>query len=181
MADIGYARVSSTGQNLEVQLDKLSGCSRVFEEKASGTTANRPVLEECLRYLREGDSLVITKLDRLARSTLHLTQIAHDLEQRGIDLKVLDQAIDTSTPTGKLLFNVLASISEFETAIRGERQAEGIKKALSKGVKFGAKSKLTKEQVNELRRRREGGEKVRELMSDFGISKATLYRLLSST
>ena len=179
MTDIGYARVSSTGQNLEVQWDKLSGCSRVFEEKASGTTANRPVLEECLRYLREGDSLVITKLDRLARSTLHLTQIAHDLEGRGIDLKVLDQAIDTSTPTGKLLFNVLASISEFETAIRGERQAEGIKKALSKGVKFGAKAKLSEEQVNELRRRRESGEKVRDLMGDFGVSKATFYRLLS--
>jgi len=179
MADIGYARVSTAGQNLEVQLDKLRGCNRVFEEKASGTSHNRPVLQECLRYLREGDSLVITKLDRLARSTLHLTQIAHELEGRGVDLKVLDQAIDTSTPTGKLLFNVLASISEFETAIRGERQAEGIKKALSKGVKFGAKAKLTKEQVNELRRRRENGEKVRELMSDFEISKATLYRLLS--
>ena len=179
MTDIGYARVSSTGQNLEVQLDKLSGCNRVFEEKASGTTHNRPVLQECLRYLREGDALVITKLDRLARSTLHLTQIAHDLEERGVDLKVLDQAIDTSTPTGKLLFNVLASISEFETAIRGERQAEGIKKALSKGVKFGAKAKLSEEQVNELRRRRESGEKVRDLMDDFGVSKATLYRLLS--
>ena len=178
--EIGYARVSSTGQKLEVQLDKLEGCSRVFQEKASGTTNTRPVLQECLRYLRAGDTLVITKLDRLARSTHHLTQITHDLDERGIDLKVLDQAIDTSTPTGKLLFNVLASIAEFETAIRAERQAEGIKKALENGVKFGAKAKLTQQQIDNLRTKRESGTKVKELMAEYGISKATFYRLLSS-
>jgi DNA invertase Pin-like site-specific DNA recombinase len=102
------------------------------------------------------------------------------LDERGIDLKVIDQAIDTSTPTGKLLFNVLASIAEFETAIRAERQAEGIKKALENGVKFGAKAKLTQQQINDLRTKRESGTKVKELMAEYGISKATFYRLLSS-
>jgi len=115
------------------------------------------------------------------RSTLHLTQIAPDLDERGVDLKVLDQSIDTSTPTGKLLVHVLASIAEFKTGIRTERQAEGIKKALDKGVKFGVKAKLSEEQVNELRRRRESGEKVKDLMGDYGINKATLYRLLSES
>ena len=129
---VGYARASSTGHNLVVQLEKLKqyGCKQIFREKMSGTTDKRPELQECLRYLRGGDTLVITKLDRLARSTLHLTQIADDLEKKRIHLVVTDQAIDTTTPTGKLFFNMLPSMAEFETAIRAERQAEGIAKAL---------------------------------------------------
>ena len=99
--------MSSTGQNLKIQLDKLQDCTSVLEEKAADNhTSNRPLLHECLRYLREGDTLVITKLDRLARPTLHLTQIAHALDEHGVKLKVLDQAIDTSTPTAKILFNM---------------------------------------------------------------------------
>ena len=128
MAKIGYARVSSTGQSLEIQLSKLTayGCTepdgQIFQEKKSGTnTNNRPQLQECLRHVRKGDTLVITKLDRLARSTLDLTQIAEDLKTRGVELVVIDQNIDTSTPTGKLLFNMLASIAEFENDIRRER------------------------------------------------------------
>jgi len=168
---VGYARVSSTGQDLTVQLDKLQGygCRRVFEEKVSGTTANRAELQECLRYLRASDTLVVSKLDRLARSTLHLTQIAHDLEERGINLVVIDQAIDTTTPTGKLLFNMLASIAEFETAIRAERQAEGIAKAQANGVQFGAKPKVSLEH----------GVLIRELMAEYRLSKASIYRLLN--
>ncbi len=177
---IGYARVSSTGQSLEVQLGKLTkeGCSKVYKEKRSGTTADRPELKACLDYLREGDKLMITRLDRMARSTNHLTTIAEDLKQRGVELVVLDQNIDTSTPTGKLLFNVLASIAEFETEIRKERQTDGITKALNNGVKFGAKAKLTDEQIAELKEKRASGTKIRDLMSDYGVSKATVYRLL---
>lgn len=186
MAKIGYARVSSTGQLLDVQLSKLIeyGCTepdgQIFQEKKSGTnTDNRPELKACLKHLRKGDSLVITKLDRLARSTLHLTQIADDLQKRGVELVVLDQSIDTSTPTGKLLFNMLASIAEFETALRSERQTDGIAKAKEHGVKFGAKAKLTPEQVTELKQRRSEGAKVKDLMSDYDLSKATIYRLLA--
>ena len=107
MAKVGYARVSTQGQSLDVQVAKLTeyGCNEIFKDKLSGTTADRPSLKECRTYVRRGDSLVITKLDRLARSTFHLTQIAEELKQKGVDLVVLDQNIDTSTPTGKLLFN----------------------------------------------------------------------------
>jgi len=186
MARIGYARVSSTGQSLDVQLDKLTGygCAKddgvIYQEKKSGSKAEtRTELQACLKHLRNGDSLVITKLDRLARSTYDLTRIANDLELRGIDLVVLDQSIDTSTPTGKLLFNMLGSIAEFENAIRKERQTDGIAKAKELGIKFGAKAKLTPEQVKELQQRRASGEKIKDLMYDYGISKATIYRLLS--
>ena len=186
MAKIGYARVSSTGQSLDVQIEKLTiyGCTepdgQIFQEKHTGTTDNRPELKACLKHhLRKGDQLVITKLDRLARSTLHLTQIADDLQKRGIELIVLDQNIDTSTPTGKLLFNMLASIAEFETALRKERQTDGIAKAKDKGIKFGAKAKLTPEQVTELKNKRAEGVKTKDLMSEYNLSKATIYRLLS--
>ncbi len=181
MATVGYARVSSTGQSLAVQLDKLkaAGCDRVYQEKKSGTTDNRPELKKALHYLREGDTLVVTKLDRLARSTLHLCQTADQLQADGIALKVLDQSIDTSTPTGKLLFNVLASIAEFETAIRKERQMEGIAKAKERGVQMGRKAKLSDQQVEELRQQRKAGRLIKELMADYGLSKASVYRLLS--
>ena len=186
MAKIGYARVSSTGQSLEIQLSKLTvyGCTepdgQIFQEKKSGTNANnRPQLQECLRHVRKGDTLVITKLDRLARSTLDLTQIAEDLKNRGIELVVIDQNIDTSTPTGKLLFNMLASIAEFENDIRRERQSDGIAKAKDHGVKFGAKAKLSDQQLSEMKLKRASGVLVKDIMSEYGLSKASVYRLLT--
>lgn len=180
MSIVGYARVSSIGQSLEVQRTKLSHCDKIFEEKRSGTTATRPALQECLNYLREGDTLVITKLDRLARSTLHLTQISEQLKQDGIELVVTDQAIDTSTPTGKLLFTMLGAIAEFENEIRRERQLDGIKAAKGRGVKFGAKSKLTPDQVEDMREKRASGVLIKDLMTEYGISKASVYRLLDT-
>ncbi|MGZ8957948.1 MAG: recombinase family protein [Methylosarcina sp.] len=186
MAKIGYARVSSTGQSLDVQLGKLTayGCtepdSEIFQEKKSGTnTDNRPQLQACLRHLRKGDTLVITKLDRLARSTLHLTQIAEDLRIKGVELVVLDQNIDTSTPTGKLLFNMLGSIAEFENDIRRERQIDGIAKAKDKGVKFGAKAKLSNQQLSEMKRKRSEGVLIKDIMAEYDLSKASVYRLLA--
>lgn len=181
MSIVGYARVSSTGQSLEVQRSKLSHCDKIFEEKRSGTTATRPALQECLNYLRDGDTLVITKLDRLARSTFHLTQIAEQLKQDGIELIVTDQCIDTSTPTGKLLFNMLGAIAEFENEIRRERQLDGIKAAKGRGVKFGAKAKLSPDQVVEMRQKRADGILIKDLMHQYNISKASVYRLLSDT
>jgi DNA invertase Pin-like site-specific DNA recombinase len=183
MSIVGYARVSSVGQSLDVQLSKLSGygCNKVYQEKRSGTTADRPELKACLDYVRDGDVLVITKLDRLARSTFHLTQLADQLSNKGVELVVIDQHIDTSTPTGKLLFNVLASIAEFETQIRKERQLEGISKAKENGVKFGAKAKLTDAQIEQMKVDRTDGVLIKDLMKTYSLSKASVYRLLAST
>lgn len=187
MAKIGYARVSSVGQSLDIQIQKLSnfGCSKndgiIFQEKKSGSNyENRKELKDCLKHLRKGDSLVITKLDRLARSTFDLTKIIDNLEKNGVDLIVLDQDIDTSTPTGKLLFNILSSISEFENAIRKERQTDGIARAKETGVKFGAKPKLNDKQLIDMRKKRENGVKIKNLMLEFNLSKASVYRLLNS-
>ena len=137
MALVGYARVSSVGQTLAVQLDKLQQCDKIFQEKVTGVTDKRPQLQACLEYVRQGDTLVVTKLDRLARSTLHLCQIAEELERKQVALQVLDQNIDTNSATGRLLFNMLGAIAQFETEIRAERQREGIQKARSSSSKTG--------------------------------------------
>jgi len=171
MALIGYARVSSVGQSLDIQLDKLTHCDKVFQEKKSGTSDKRPRLQECLEYIREGDTLVITKLDRLARSTLHLCQIAAQLQQKQVGLKVLDQNINTSDATGRLLFNMLSAISQFETEIRSERQMDGIQKAKEHGVRFGRQEKLTTQQIAEMRQRRKQGVLIKTLMKDYDMSK----------
>ena len=183
MAVIGYARVSSVGQSLDVQLEKLAqaGCEKVFEEKRSGTSDKRPRLQACLEYVREGDTLVVTRLDRLARSTLHLCQIAAELEKKGVALQVLDQSIDTNDATGRLLFNMLGAIAQFETEIRAERQMEGILKAKANGVQFGRKKKLTAREVQELRQRRREGELIKTLMKDYQLSKASVYRYLNES
>ena len=178
METIGYARVSSVGQSLDVQLEKLKDCKRVFEEKQSGSSQKRPQLQACLDYVRDGDTLVVTRLDRLARSTLHLCQIAEILEQNSVHLKVIDQSIDTSNATGRLLFNMLGAIAQFETELRAERQLDGINKAKSQGVKFGRRQQLTAKQIKELKQRREQGVLIKVLMKDYGLSKTSIYRYL---
>ncbi|HEX2907510.1 MAG TPA: recombinase family protein [Phototrophicaceae bacterium] len=115
MAIVGYARVSSVGQNLEVQLAKLTHCDKIFQEKVSATASQQPRLKACLKYVRDGDTLVVTRLDRLARSTLHLCQLAEELERKQVNLRVIDQNIDTSDATGRLLFHILGAIAQFET------------------------------------------------------------------
>jgi DNA invertase Pin-like site-specific DNA recombinase len=175
---VGYARVSSVGQSLDVQLEKLQGCDKVFQEKASGANATRPELKKCIEFVREGDTLVVSRLDRLARSTLHLCKIGAELESKGVNLKVIDQSIDTSSATGRLLFNMLGAIAQFENEIRAERQADGIKQAKENGVKFGAKKKLTIEQAQEIRAKRQNGSTIVDLSKEFGVSRATIYRAL---
>ena len=181
MAVVGYARVSSVGQSLEVQQEKLVsyGVDKLFAEKISGTTAARPELKSCLDYVREGDVLVITKLDRLARSTLHLHKIVNDLNERGVGFKVLDQSIDTTTKEGRLLFSILASLAEFETELRAERTNEGRIAAMERGVKFGAKPKLTENQITEMKQKRSQGVLIKDLMNEYKLSKASVYRLMS--
>jgi DNA invertase Pin-like site-specific DNA recombinase len=181
MALVGYARVSSVGQSLEVQLEKLKHCDKLYQEKKSGASGRRPQLKACLEYIREGDTLVVTRLDRLARSTLHLCQMAADLERKQVNLQVLDQNINTTSATGRLLFNMLGAIAQFETEIRAERQMDGIQKAKGRGVHFGRKKNLTVQQVAELRDRRGQGALIKALMKEYGLSKASVYRYLSST
>lgn len=180
MALIGYARVSSVGQSLEVQLGKLKSCNKVFQEKRSGTLYKRPKLQACLEYVREGDTLVVSRLDRLARSTLHLCQIAEELERKQVNLQVLDQNIDTGSATGRLLFNMLGAIGQFETELRAERQMDGIQKAKENGVRFGRKKALDQAQIDQLKNRRQQGELIKNLMKDYRLSKASVYRYLAS-
>jgi len=179
MALIGYARVSSVGQSLDIQLEKLEHCDKIFQEKKSGTSDKRPSLQDCLEYIREGDTLVVTRLDRLARSTLHLCQIAVELQRKQVNLKVIDQNINTSDATGRLLFNMLSAIAQFETELRAERQVGGIQKAKKHGVKFGRREKLTEQQIVEMRQRRKQGVLIKTLMKDYDLSKATVYRYLN--
>jgi DNA invertase Pin-like site-specific DNA recombinase len=137
-------------------------------------------LKACLEYVREGDTLVITRLDRLARSTLHLCQIADELQRKDVNLQVLSQNINTADATGRLLFNMLGAISQFETEIRAERQMDGILKAKEKGVSFGRKKKLSLDQIQQLQQRRANGELIKTLMKEYDLSKASIYRYLST-
>ncbi len=182
MSTIGYARVSSYGQSLDVQLEKLKHCDRIFQEKQSGRSTDKRVqLALCVDYVRDGDTLVVTKLDRLARSTRDLLNILNTLEKKQVKLHVLDQQIDTSTPSGRLLVTMLGSIAEFENDLRKDRQADGIAHARKNGVKFGRKKALTDEQVQEMRQKRSEGLKIKELMTHYALSKASVYRALGVT
>jgi DNA invertase Pin-like site-specific DNA recombinase len=148
---VGYARVSSAGQSLDVQVDALKAAGvqedSIFAEKVSGTTADRPQLKALQRYVRSGDTVVITKLDRLGRSLADLAAIVTGFRDAGVGFVVLDQSIDTTTPAGRAMFGMLATFAEFETALRKERQMEGIAKAQASGVKFGRPPKTDKDAV----------------------------------
>jgi DNA invertase Pin-like site-specific DNA recombinase len=176
---VGYARVSSRGQSLEVQIEKLraAGCEKVFEEKRSGGKGTaRPELAQALEYVREGDALIVTKLDRLARSLSDLSTITGTLSRKEVGFVVLDQAIDTTTPTGRLTFHLLGAIAEFERDLIAERRDEGIALAKNRGVKFGRKPKLTEKEKEALREAHRAGGTPAALMQRFGISKASFYR-----
>ena len=179
MTTVGYARVSSTGQDLTVQLERLSGCDKVFKEKRSGVDAGRPELKRCLEYLREGDTLLVTKIDRLARSTSDLYRTVSLLAEKGVAFRVIDDpSIDTTSRTGKLVMGVLALIAEFENDIRRERQMDGIKKAQERGVRFGRKPLLLPDKVQQIRKLRKAGKTVPEIMRQTSLSKARVYRAL---
>jgi len=128
--------------------------------------------------VREGDTLVVTRLDRLARSTLHLCQIAAELHRKQVHLQVLDQHIDTGDATGRLLFNMLGAIAQFETELRAERQMDGIRKARARGVPLGRQKRWTPRQITALQRQRREGALIKTLMRDYTLSKASVYRYL---
>lgn len=177
---VGYARVSSVGQSLEVQQDLLrtAGCEKVFAEKKSGTsTKNRTALQDALEFVRDGDTLVVTRLDRLARSIMDLRQIVDQLSAKGVTFRCLQQgAIDTTRSDGKLLLNILASFAEFEADIRSERQRDGIEKAKAKGVYKGRPKSID---AAEVRRLNETGLGATEIANKLGIGRASVYRALA--
>ena len=177
---IGYARVSTVGQSLEVQREKLTAanCSKIFEEKLSGKKRDRPELARMLEYVRDGDTLIITKLDRLARNTLHLHAIAEEFERKGVDFIVLDQPqIDTTSSLGRLLFSVLGAVASFERDLINERADEGKARARAKGVKFGRTPKLSPDRLADLRMRFAAGVSRSVLEKEFGLTRSSIYRL----
>ena len=179
MSIVGYARVSSSGQSLDIQIEKLKkyGCTKIYKEKLSGVDQNRPELLKCLDYVRdEQDTLVITRLDRMARSTLHLGTIIKRLNDKGVNFVVIDQNIDTTTSFGMLTFNILSSVAEFENEIRKERQKEGIKKALKEGKPFGRPKKITKSIIERILEDSKT-KTVAQILKDNNVSQRTYYKI----
>jgi DNA invertase Pin-like site-specific DNA recombinase len=174
----GYARVSSKGQDLTIQLEALKkvGCETIRQEKTSGTSMkNRDELNVLLEFAREGDEIVVTRIDRLARSIRDLQNIVHMLDKKGVKLSSTEQDIDTSTSSGKCFLDMLAVFAEFETNLRAERQAEGIKKAKEQGKYKGRRASIDVDKVKELVKQGKGATKIaRELK----IGRASVYRVL---
>ena len=175
---VSYIRVSSSSQSLDVQREVVEnyGATKIFEEKVSGTTTQgREKLKECLDFVREGDELVITRIDRLARSVLDLQTIVKQLNEKGVTLTATEQPIDTKTASGKCFLDMLSVFSEFETNLRRERQLEGIKNAKEKGVYKGRKQNIDVEKIIKLKEEGYGATKIaREL----NIHRDSVYRLL---
>jgi DNA invertase Pin-like site-specific DNA recombinase len=177
---VGYARSSTVDQEAGFQAQikalKAAGCEKVFAEQVS-SVAQRDQLEAALEYARDGDAIVITKLDRLARSVSHLVAIGERLEAKGVALKVLDQAIDTSTPTGRLMFNMLGAIAQFERELMLERQREGVAKAKAEG-KYKGRAPTARAKTPEVRQLRKEGVGPTEIGKRLRISRASVYRAL---
>jgi DNA invertase Pin-like site-specific DNA recombinase len=175
MAKIGYARVSSPDQDLTVQIEQLeaAGCERIFREKASGRKAERPVWLECLRFIREGDVLVFTRLDRIGRSLVDLVNIGTQLQVMGVQIMCLQQPVNTTTPEGRLMWGMLAAFAEFEVDLKGARQREGIDKAKAAGKYKGRKAKITRAAVAGLKGQGLGAS---DIARDLGCSRRTVYR-----
>jgi DNA invertase Pin-like site-specific DNA recombinase len=179
---IGYARVSTQDQNLDMQLDalKAAGCDRIYTEKASGKRDDRPELQRCLDSLREGDSLVVYKLDRLGRSTYKLLELTNELEKMNVEFESIQDRIDTSTPVGKAMFRMLAVLAEMERDIIVERTQAGLKAARIRGRIGGrpATPKKDLERALKLYDSVDPSYSVPEIVEMTGISKATIYRAL---
>jgi DNA invertase Pin-like site-specific DNA recombinase len=181
MATYGYARVSTTGQDLTIQREalKAAGCEIIREEKISGTSRQgRDELQTLLEFLREGDTLVVTRLDRLARSMDDLSSIARELEAKGVALKATEQPVDTSSAAGKAFFQMLGVFAEFETNLRKERQMEGIAKAKAAGAYKGRKPSIDVDEVRRLREEESMG--ATEIAKKLGIARTSVYRVLEA-
>jgi len=185
--NVGYIRVSSTGQNTDRQEDAFNSIDldKVFTDKVSGASTDRPELKSCTEYLREGDTLYIYSMDRLARNLVDLQCIVKDLTGRGVCIKFIKEQLtfeqNGNNPMNTLLLQVMGAFAEFERSLIKERQLEGIASAKAKGVKFGRKAKLSPEQKTEIMNRLKSDPFIKksDLMKEYDISRATFYRLLS--
>lgn len=178
---IGYARVSTGDQNLDLQTDALSraGCEKILTDKTSGAKDDRPGLARVLELLRGGDTLIVWRLDRLGRSLSHLISTTAGLEARGVGFRSLQEGIDTTTPDGKLVFHVFGALAEFERSLITERTQAGLVAARARGRNGGRPQVLTKHQLLMARRMLDAPDvSVSQVAEHFGISRSTLYRLL---
>ncbi|WP_018430107.1 recombinase family protein [Hoeflea sp. 108] len=179
---VGYARTSTADQKagLEAQLRDLEahGCTKVFREELSSVAAKRPQLEAALEWVREGDTLVVTKLDRLARSVADLVEIQGVLAKKGVGLRIMSMSLDTSTPTGKLMVNLLGSIAEFERELMLERQREGIAKAKAEG-KYAGRQPTARRKAEEVMKMRAEGKSANDITKALGISRASVFRIVA--
>lgn len=174
---IGYARVSTDDQTLDLQLDALKDCKAIYQEKVSGKSKDRIELSHCLKALRPGDVLAVWRLDRLGRSLPDLVQIVTELESRGIGFESLTEKIDTTSATGKLTFHVFAALAEFERNIIRERTKAGLDAARARGRKGGRKPALTDKQMREVRVLMADPQiEVSEVARRYGVSRTTLYK-----
>lgn len=180
MRKIGYARVSTVGQTLDVQLQTLRtfGCEKVFREKASGADAERIQLRRLIRSLSEGDTVVVTRIDRLARSTFDLFAIVKDIAQQGAQFYSLAEPwADTATSTGRLMLAVLGGLADVERDLIRTRTAEGRARAVEQGVRMGRPARITDWQKSEILKRRRSGQTLKAISLDFGISLGTVSRI----
>ena len=175
---IGYARASTQDQNLELQSDALTkvGCQKIFEDKVSGTRADRPGLAKALEILREGDTLVVWKLDRLGRSVKQLVDLVEELHKQGVQFKSLTDAIDTGTPSGRFFFHVMASLSKMERELIVERTRAGLEMARRLGRKGGRKPKMTDSKIESAKKLLASGVPPKDVARNLGVSVPTLYR-----
>jgi DNA invertase Pin-like site-specific DNA recombinase len=175
---VGYGRVSTTDQNPAMQEDALraAGCEKLFIEKVSSGKKDRPQLTAALDYVRSGDTLVVWRLDRLARSIRQLIQTVEDMEARGVGLKSLTEAIDTSTPGGRLVFHIFGSIAEFERAIIRERTKAGVVAAKARGRVGGRPAKLEGERAQHAKMMLNAGTSVSAVARSMGVSRSTVLR-----
>ncbi|MEV7343171.1 recombinase family protein [Streptomyces sp. NPDC093544] len=181
---IGYARVSTDDQEAQLQRDALTaaGCSRIFEDKASGKNTDRPELTAVLDYLREGDTLVAWKLDRLGRSLIDLVGIVDGLRERGVGFKVLTgalSAVDTTSADGRLFFQIIAAMAEFERSLIKDRTKAGLEAAKALGRTGGRPTVITDDLLVMAKARKTKGESVNDIAKALGVSRATLYRHMS--
>tara|TARA_B100001057_G_scaffold203292_1_gene203983 strand:+ start:103 stop:645 length:543 start_codon:yes stop_codon:yes gene_type:complete len=177
---VGYARVSSVDQNLDVQLETLKsfGCEKIYQEKVSGTsTQGRDELKECLDFVREGDELVITRIDRLARSVLDLQLIVKELSDKGVNLSATEQPISTKDATSKCFLDMLGVFAELETNLRKERQNEGILRAKQNGIYKGRKSSIDADKIREMK---DSGLGASVIAKEMGIHRDSVYRVLKA-
>lgn len=177
MATVGYARVSTTGQSLDTQLEALSGCEKIFREKISGAKDDRPELQAMLEFVREGDIVEVTKLDRLARNTRHLLEVSEYLQGKGVALNILNIGINTATPTGKLMLTMIGAIATFEREMMLERQAEGIALAKLKG-KYKGRKATARSKSQEVIDLVEKGISKPEISRQLGIGITSIYRIV---